>query len=260
MNCLQVGQGFCPINVCLLENNFIHDETKGESVGELSNYVKGWACSREKGFLLGSFSYRRKEPSTRLLCKPNRLTSASTVASAFFFLLRSHLSLSPFQDKKKRKKDIIYIIYRYTYIYIYIIFAFLAAIYTLSTSHDTAENSWISRSPESASENNPLRTSPSSRRPLLPYRSGPAAEFVFLASLALLLPCEAGKRSIGGDNPLILLLTAGAPACLLSVTSWKVYLSASCIHLPWPVASLSLTPFAIRSRRREFVRCTEVAC
>jgi hypothetical protein len=109
MNCL-VGQGFCPINVCLLENNFIHDETKGESVGELSNYVKGWACSREKGFLLGSFSYRRKEPSTRLLCKPNRLTSASTVASAFFFLLRSHLSLSPFQDKKKRKKDIIYII------------------------------------------------------------------------------------------------------------------------------------------------------
>jgi hypothetical protein len=59
---------------------------------------------------------------------------------------------------------------------------------------------------------------------------------------------------------LILLLTAGAPACLLSVTSWKVYLSASCIHLPWPVASLSLTPFAIRSRRREFVRCTEVAC
>jgi hypothetical protein len=107
MNCL-VGQGFCPINVCLLENNFIHDETKGESVGELSNYVKGWACSREKGFLLGSFSYRRKEPSTRLLCKPNRLTSASTVASAFFFLLRSHLSLSLSRQEEEEKRYYIY--------------------------------------------------------------------------------------------------------------------------------------------------------
>ena len=153
-----------------------------------SNWLENWAITSKDGrgagkrvFLSGSFSYRRKEPSTRLLyANQTALHRPPPLHLAFFFPLRSHLISLPF---KKERKKILYISYIYTYIYtyiyihIYIYISIYIYIYNFrfprcdiySTWRDTAENSWISRSPESS---NPLLICPSSRRPLLPYRSG----------------------------------------------------------------------------------------
>jgi hypothetical protein len=79
----------------------------------------------EKTILFGSFSHhRRKEPSTRLRpidgCKPNRLTSASTVPFRFFFL-----SLSGRRGKAKHRYISVHINNIYIHIHTYVFFPFL---------------------------------------------------------------------------------------------------------------------------------------
>ena len=79
----------------------------------------------------------------------------------------------------------------HTHIYNIIIFAFAAAIYTLRRDDDTAENSWISRSPESA--NHPLLISPRPAVVLLssliddPDQPLNSSSFPFPSSVAVLL-------------------------------------------------------------------------
>lgn len=102
-------------------NNFISFMRKQKEIrcGEFSNYVKGWACGWEKEISFwGAFSYRRKEASTRLLRKPNRLTSAATVPSIRIFL-PPPISLSIDRRLCQGKRDIEEILYIYIYAHIY---------------------------------------------------------------------------------------------------------------------------------------------
>jgi hypothetical protein len=75
--------------------------------GELGDYVEGWAREHKRRLIFGSFSYRRKEASTRLRstdrCKPNRLTSASPQLPPFHFVFSFFLSFSG--EKGKRGID-----------------------------------------------------------------------------------------------------------------------------------------------------------
>ena len=74
---------FAPSMHAWRENNSFMMKPK-QLVGELGNYVEGWAWSREKGFSFRELQLSQERAvDTSPICKPNRLTSASTVASRF---------------------------------------------------------------------------------------------------------------------------------------------------------------------------------
>lgn len=135
-------------------------------------------------FFLGAFSYRRKEASTRLRRKPNRLTSAATVPSAFFFLPSISIVLLC-KEKEREREEILYLLY-FIYMQIYVCiynFRFRCCDIYFETRRHRREFLDFQK-PRIGESSPPLPLQPSSSSP--PLSIPPAAEFFFF--LLLLSP------------------------------------------------------------------------